>query len=240
MGLAGGDQLLAGQGSQIAAPRVSEYVVDTQLSQFDEPLTLLKYPGLHAVHAWPSGPVKPVLHTHCVEFTEPGREVEYLGHIMHAVPPVSPRYAPASHSSQLPVPTTSLYVPGTHRVHGSPLMSPEAPKMQRQSDEFPLPGKDCVFGAHGVQLTDPAYENVSAGQRWHAVLPVSFENVPASHCVQFPVPLTSLNVPSSHGVHVKSYPEAPGMQIQSKISREPGKLTVLSGQPEQSGCPGIE
>jgi hypothetical protein len=41
-----------------------------------DPVAVLYRPGLHAEQCAPSGPVYPVLHTHCVALVEPAAAVE--------------------------------------------------------------------------------------------------------------------------------------------------------------------
>lgn len=112
-----------------------------------------------------------------------GGEVEFAGHVVHALAPSTVEYVPATQSVHA-VPVVPLYLPARHCVHVSPF-NPEKPVLHLQATS-------AVLG-----LTEFEFE----GHDTHAVEAVAVEYVPAMQSAHTSVPTVPLNCPTRHGVH---------------------------------------
>eukprot|EP00960_Hanusia_phi_P064838 765933-Hanusia_phi.AAC.2 len=89
--------------------------------QVDDPITLLYFPVGHASHGPPSAPVYPLLHLQSVIMSLPESEFENTGHCAQSslVDDAEKfRYVSAGQKLQFCGPSSSLYFPGMHEVHG--------------------------------------------------------------------------------------------------------------------------
>ena len=124
--------------SAVVAARSVEKVPPVHVVQPADPFTVLYVPAAHAVHASPSSPVYPGLHTQSVAALLPLSEDEFSGHNSHALSHVAAavvEYVPAPHAKHPDDPFTALYLPASHAVH-SPPSRPVYPALHLQSVAF--------------------------------------------------------------------------------------------------------
>jgi hypothetical protein len=98
------------------APIAAEYVPAPQSVHAADPVVTLYFPGTHAAHGSPSGPVDPELQLQFVKALLPGGDFEFDGQRMHVElveAPTVVEYVPATQSEQVAVPVDSLYCPDT-------------------------------------------------------------------------------------------------------------------------------
>ena len=91
-----------------------------QSLQLADPVNSLYFPGTHAVHVSPSGPVHPALQ---VQAALPAGELDPAGHVVHvefAEAPTAVEYVPAPQSVHSAAPVKVLYLPGMHAGHVPP------------------------------------------------------------------------------------------------------------------------
>lgn len=92
------------------APVADEYLPAPQSVHDGVPVTVLYFPGTHALHVAPLGPVYPLLQTQSVAAGEPMDEREFAGHETHVlsdVLPVPVEYFPAPQYVQIAKPVVS-------------------------------------------------------------------------------------------------------------------------------------
>jgi hypothetical protein len=130
------------------------------------PSVLLYLPALHAVHDPPLGPHQPALQVQAAKAVLCAGELESAGHAKQVDKPVVSEYVPLSHRLQTASPTTFLYLPATHAVHGPPF-GPVDPVLQVQLVKASLPGGELEFDGQTLQVAVPV--NVLYFPATHAV-----------------------------------------------------------------------
>ena len=88
-----------------------------------DPEPVLYVPAPHCTHVPPSGPVAPGMHLQAVKTSLPDSELECAGHVKHCEAsnePTASEYEPDAQSAHVSDPTSVLYFPATHCVHGPP------------------------------------------------------------------------------------------------------------------------
>jgi hypothetical protein len=212
-------------------PAPSENVFSAQASHACEPDTALYFPGAHAVHGNPLGPVNPALHEQFVTVTLASADHEYAGHWMHGDVFVVFLYLPTSHWAHGPF-TAPVY-PTTHSQNEEPLAASLNSTHGTQLVKPTLP--EYVFAAHSEQFHEP--ETILYSPALHAVHgspfgPVnpalheqlviftlaSADHENAGHPVHAHAPVVFLYLPTSHSTHgPPPGPVYPTLQRQSTI-----------------------
>lgn len=110
-------------------------------------------------------------------------------------------------------PGCGLCAPAAHTAHGPP-SGPEAPALQMQAVDAPLPGRESVFGAHARHV-DALYA------------PTDAEYVPTLQSMHVPGPVDGLYFPAPHNSHSAPIePAAPAIHTHA---------TLLEGESENAG-----
>jgi hypothetical protein len=105
------------------ATAVDEYVPAAQSVHAALPMFVLNVPAEQGVHAPPSRPVKPALHTQTARAELRLGELEFTGQARHVVATVAAtvvEYVPAAQSVHTALPLTVLKLPAAQAVHTSP------------------------------------------------------------------------------------------------------------------------
>jgi hypothetical protein len=152
------------------APTAVEYVPAPQSVQVAVPDNSLYFPGTHATHTSPFGPVDPVLQVQLVKAVLPAGELEFDGQAMHV-----------KLGDAVAVPVNTLYVPATHAelltAHGPPF-GPVDPVLQVQLVKAALPAGELAFDGQALHVE-------------LAAAPTAVEYVPAPQSVQVVGQVTS-------------------------------------------------
>ena len=184
------------------------------------PLADLNLPSAHSAHACPFSPEKPGSQVQSVALLLPTADDALRGHGEHDAlaaaayvcaghsPQVSAAVAlataealPAAHASHAAGPFSSLYCPGRHAEHVSPL-APVKPALHSQAAASSLRAGDCAWAGQRWQLACPVPEKVLGAHPWQSSS--SFEpafgaNVPAPHTEHCSCPESWLKKPGEHG-----------------------------------------
>ncbi len=138
-----------------------EYVPDPQSVHAAEPVATLYFPATHAMHAPPSGPVKPTLQVQLAAVEQPVHDAPELAvqarHAAAAVAPAVAEYFAAAQSVHAAEPVATLYFPATHAAHGPPL-GPVYPALQSATIQAALDvlaTGDVEPAGHAVHVAVP-------------------------------------------------------------------------------------
>jgi hypothetical protein len=203
-----GEMELAGHTTHVSAsvaPTVVEYVPAEQSLQDTLPVAILYLPATQAVHAPPSGPVKPALHVQAARAELGLGELALSGHVTQvaaAVAPVVVEYVPAAQSVHTALPVAILYLPATQEVH-TPPSGPVDPALHVQAVRAELGLGEMELIGHATQVAA-------------SVAPTVVEYVPAAQSVQAALPVAILYLTATQAVHVPPLgPVNPTLHVQA-------------------------
>jgi len=100
----------------LVAPVADEYLPAPQSVHDGVPVTVLYFPGAHALHVAPLAPVYPLLQAQLVAAGAPLGECEFAGqrpHVLSAVWPTAAEYFPAPQAVQATTPHAAEYFPAS-------------------------------------------------------------------------------------------------------------------------------
>ena len=104
----------------LVAPVADEYLPAPQSVHDGVPVTVLYFPGVHALHVSPLTPVYPLFQAQLVAAGAPLGECEFAGqepHVLSAVLPTAAEYFPAPQSMQALTPAAAEYLPAPQSLH---------------------------------------------------------------------------------------------------------------------------
>lgn len=170
-----------------------------QFTQADAPSPVPYWPIPHCRQAEEAFVAVNVPRWHQKQLDMPPREKDPAVHSRHVVA-TSSEYLPGVHVEHRDAPGTPLKVPAMHDLHILSVASNALPATHWR--QLRAPPREYQPSSQALQVVAPSKaENVSGGQRSHAVLGLPPENVPAAHN-RHPLELCAVEyVPGSQSVH---------------------------------------
>jgi len=157
------------------APEVVRYLPALQSRHVEAPVIILYFPGAHASHRPPSGPLKPALQRQLVSAGLAATECAFAGHatqVAAEAAPTAAEYALAAQSVHAAEPEAVLNFPATHSTQACP-SDAVAPALQVQAVRRADPDGEFEFAGQSWQVGLPSADHPPAKHGWHVSTPVA-------------------------------------------------------------------